>query len=108
MLDVDGRVVHAEAVARSSTEAIDLLEQRVGEVADLCMGDPVAEALDHGRDELLRGELLGARSESGDVVVTGDPAAVRILPLPEFFTLLERPVTGPAGSGSTDLQGSVQ
>jgi ribosome-associated translation inhibitor RaiA len=29
MLDVDGRVVHAEAVARSSTEAIDLLEQRL-------------------------------------------------------------------------------
>jgi ribosome-associated translation inhibitor RaiA len=29
LLDVDGRVVHAEAVARSSTEAIDLLEQRL-------------------------------------------------------------------------------
>jgi ribosome-associated translation inhibitor RaiA len=29
MLDVDGRVVHAEAVARSSTEAIDLVEQRL-------------------------------------------------------------------------------
>jgi ribosome-associated translation inhibitor RaiA len=29
MLDVDGRVVHAEAVARSSTEAIDLLEKRL-------------------------------------------------------------------------------
>lgn len=29
LLDVDGRVVHAEAVARSSMEAIDLLEQRL-------------------------------------------------------------------------------
>jgi ribosome-associated translation inhibitor RaiA len=29
LLDVDGRVVHAEAVARSSTEAIDLVEQRL-------------------------------------------------------------------------------
>lgn len=29
MLDVDGRVVHAEAVARSSREAIDLVEQRL-------------------------------------------------------------------------------
>ncbi|HEX6581467.1 MAG TPA: HPF/RaiA family ribosome-associated protein [Actinomycetota bacterium] len=29
MLDVDGRVVHAEAVARSSTEAIDLVQQRL-------------------------------------------------------------------------------
>jgi len=29
MLDVDGRVVHAEAVGRSSTEAIDLVERRL-------------------------------------------------------------------------------
>lgn len=29
MLDVDGRIVHAEAVARSLTEAIDLVEQRL-------------------------------------------------------------------------------
>lgn len=29
MLDVDGRVVRAEAVARTSTEAIDLLEHRL-------------------------------------------------------------------------------
>jgi ribosome-associated translation inhibitor RaiA len=29
MLDVDGRIVRAEAVARSATEAIDLVEQRL-------------------------------------------------------------------------------
>ena len=28
-LDVDGRIVRAEAVARSSTEAVDLVEQRL-------------------------------------------------------------------------------